>query len=103
MSLRNGKISLKLFIDNDFMCRLIQFNSKMENIANFARVDDGFEIQLTCAAVTTVKHDCKICCKIYQQKWHNESMVELMAILTEVNRGNLPEQKQLHPCKIKIV
>ena len=42
------------------MCRLIQFNSKMENMANFARMDDGFEIQLKCAAVKTVKHDCKI-------------------------------------------
>lgn len=67
------------------------------------RMDDGFEIQLKCAAVKTVKHDCKICCKIYQQKWHNESMIELMAILADVNLGNPPEQKQFRPCKMKIV
>jgi hypothetical protein len=60
----------------------------MENMANFARMDDGFEIQLKCAAVKTVKHDCKICCKIYQQKWHNESMLKLMAIVADVNLGN---------------
>lgn len=52
------------------------------------RMDDGFEIQLKCAAVKTVKYDCKICCKIYQQKWHNESMLKLMAIVADVNLGN---------------
>jgi hypothetical protein len=61
-------------------------------------MDDGFEIQLKCAAVKSVKYDGKICCKIYQQKWHNESMVELMAILTDVNLGRAIPPVQNENC-----